>query len=213
MGAEFMALKEMGTISATATELAAVNALICEETGPGDFQAQYQDLLSDVLNTYRLILSSLTPLTAMTDRAAFKEGLALMVAEFSTSLPVTTNEARNNAEFTYEKNLQFRKRAEVKTSYPILKNAFSRLHDYIDKWIDNDIWLVMSLDNLLKRLLRHLEDVQAMQGKDNEMAYAMYLSCAGQLAPYVSLIQTSLARIEADLPAMSAGSTDAAQSA
>ena len=186
MGAEFMALKEMATISATCTELAAVNELICAETGPGDFQIQYQDLLTDVLNTYRLILAALTPLTALTGRPAFKTGLANMVAEFSTSLPVTTNEARNNAEFTYEKNLQFRKRAEVKTSYPILKNAFGRLHDFIDKWIDNDIWLVMSLDNLLKRLLRHLEDVQAMQAKDNEMAYAMYLSCAGQLGPYVS---------------------------
>ncbi len=213
MGAEFMALKEMGTISATVTELAAVNTLICEETGPGDFQAQYQDLLSDVLNTYRLILSALTPLTAMAERKAFKDGLGMMVAEFSTSLPVTTNEARNNAEFTYEKNLQFRKRAEVKTSYPILQNAFSRLHDYIDKWIDNDIWLVMSLDNLLKRLLRHLEDVQAMQAKDNEMAFAMYLSCAGQLAPYVSMIQAALDRIEADLPALAQPSAEQAQSA
>ena len=55
--------------------------------------------------------------------------------------------------------------------------------------------------------------MQAMQAKDNEMAFAMYLSCAGQLAPYVSMIQAALDRIQADLPALAQPSAEQAQSA
>jgi hypothetical protein len=99
------------------------------------------------------------------------------------------------AEFTFEKNLQFRKRKEVKTSYPLLKATFARLQDLIDKWIDNDIWLAMSIDIVLKQLNLCLDDIAEAYKGDPEEAYGVYVSCVGGFGPYLAMISAALSEL------------------
>ncbi len=197
MGNEFKLLKSMATIAATASELAAVNTLITGEIGSADFLEEYDSLLADILNTYHGFENILRPLTAIRSAEDFEEHFSARFQFYGDNYQSALSEPRINAEFTFEKYLQFRKRREVKTSYPLLKNAFSRLHEYIDKWIDNDIWLAMTIDSLLKTLFRLLGEVNAVCARDPEEAFAVYNAFVAGLSSYLDLIHQALEQIEA----------------
>ena len=199
MGVEFTIVKELSTISATAAELAAVNAIICAEIESGEFRDEYDSLLSDILNTYRVVLATLKPLAAIHTVEAFAQQFPEQLQHYGDHYQSALSEPRINAEFTYEKYLQFRKRKELKTSYPPLKRSFARLHDFIDKWIDNDIWLAMCIDTLFKMLFRLLNEVQEFKSRDLEHAFATYHSCLGNVADLLNLIDTALAKVESEI--------------
>ena len=194
MGKEFKILKELATISATALELSAVNRLICREIPLGDFRCEYDSLIRDIRNTYQGLIETLQPLTdlaAETDSTAtFTDGFAACTEAFKSSYVAALSEPRINAEYTFEKYLQFRKRKEVKTTYPPLQAAFVRFHDLIDKWIDNDIWLAMCIDVVLKQLNLFVDDVAQACQRDPEEGAALYLSCVDQLSPYLLILRT-----------------------
>lgn len=199
MGIEFTIGKDLATISATISELAAVNTIICEEIGSADFQQEYASLIADILNTYRVVNRMLQPLVAISSPAEFEMDFSGSYKEYSQSYQPALSEPRVNAEFTFEKYLQFRKRKETKTGYPLLKRSFSRLHDFIDKWIDNDIWLAMTIDTLFKALNRLLGEIADINSKDTETAYVMYTSVFNNLPPYLAIIESQIDNIEAQL--------------
>ena len=197
MGIEFTIVKEMAVISATLCELAAVNRIICEEIGSPDFHREYRDLLGDITNSYLVVDTALSPLTALRTLAEFRDRFDSVHRHYSDTYQAALSEPRINAEFTYEKYLQFRKRRELATSYPVLKRTFSRLHDFIDKWIDNDIWLAMCIDTQLKMLNRLLNEVAEQKSRDEETAFHLYHSAVGNLPPYLQIIDNGLKDIMA----------------
>ncbi len=192
MGKEFKVIKETATISSTLAELVAVNRIICHEIPSADFRAEYDSLLGDIFNSYQAFLDLMTPLTQCLQLATFNEQFAAASQQFEENYQATHSISRVNAEFTFEKYLQFRKRKETKTSYPPIKAAFERLHDLIDKWIDNDIWLAMSMDTVFKFLAQILVEVKDLQKKDPEAAFDLYNSCIGAIAPYLAMIDSCL---------------------
>lgn len=196
MGNEFKLLKDAATISATLTELVAVNTLITGHISSDNFLDEYESLLADILNTYRCFEDILQPLVTLRDQQDFNQYFSSQFEWYSEHYQAALSEPRVNAEFTFQKYLQFRKRRETKTGFPLLKNAFSRLHDYIDKWIDNDIWLAMTIDSLLKMLFRLLSEVQAVNSRDSEEAFSLYHSFTSGLLPFCDLIHQQLDQIE-----------------
>lgn len=199
MGIEFTITKDLATISATVSELSAVNTIICEEIGSADFHQEYTSLLWDILNTYRVVNRIVQPMVDIQSFAEFNHSFMACHQEYSGGYQAALSEPRVNAEFTFEKYLQFRKRKETKTSYPLLKRSFSRLHDFIDKWIDNDIWLAMTIDTLLKGINRFLSEVAELNSKDQESAYALFSSVMTCMPPYLEIIASRTEAIAAQL--------------
>ncbi|MFV8816602.1 hypothetical protein [Haliea sp. E17] len=197
MGDEFKLLKALATISATSSELAAVNQLITAEIGSADFLEEYDSLLFDILNTYRGLESILRPMVSVSSPEKFRQDFSSRFEWYANHYQAALSEARINAELTFEKYLQFRKRREVATGFPLLKHAFSRLHDFVDKWIDNDIWLAMTIDTLLKTLFRMLGELNTIQSRDPEDAFALYTSYMAGVLSYLDLIHQNLGQIEA----------------
>lgn len=193
MGKEITILKELATISMTSAELASVHELICDEIDTPDFNGAIDDLMSDMVNTYQLVLDNLYPFARIASMAHFEAEFTRCYDAYITGLNRNLSIPRINAELTYEKTLQFRKRWEVKTSYPILKIAFARLLEYIDKWHDNDIWLSMNIDLLLKTWSRFISDVNELRQKDSGLAFAQYDSVARHLPGYLHIIQRNIA--------------------
>jgi len=192
MGKEFKVIKEVATVSATLAELVAINRIICAEIPAAEFRAEYDSLLFDIVDTYRVVDQILTPLVAIDDIKVFCRDFPSLATWYTNNYQAALSKPRVNAEFTFEKYLYFRKRKETKTGYPALKAAFSRLHDLVDKWIDNDIWLAMSIDTILKMLYLHLLEVNESLGDDNEEAFNLYQSCVGRLPPYLKMIGDGL---------------------
>lgn len=196
MGTELNLLKELSTISITSAELAAVSQLIRAEIGSADFNRDFDDLMLDMEANYQVVIDNLAPLTGLNSLQVFSSDFAQVAEGFSSTYLSEVSRPRIYVENTFQKYLQFRKRREVSTSYPILKIAFSRLHDYIDKWIDNDIWLAMTIDIVFKLVQRWVTEVAELKNKDEEMAFMLYCSLSDNLADQLTLIKQSLARMK-----------------
>jgi len=199
MGLEFNITRDTACICATITELAAIDDIVRCEIDSADFYRDYDSLLRDVLNTYRVVVDTLGPLSDVTAQDAFTERFDGLYQHYGQHYQPALSEPRVNAELTYEKYLQFRKRREVQTGYPPLKRAFARLHDYIDKWIDNDIWLAMTIDTLFKLLFRFMGEVAEARKVDEEAAFQLYRSCIGGLPPLLSIISTGIDGLEREM--------------
>ena len=195
MANEFKALKELATVSATVSEPAGVNSVICSELDSADFRSEYDSLLQDVVNTYQVVIDIIEPLMALNDRSQFDSQFAELSSWYAQHYQKALSQPRINAEFTYEKYLQFRKRKEVATGYPLLKVCFTRLHDFIDKWIDNDIWLAMCIDTLLKMLNLQLHELQDVYRADKDEAWMLFCAGPGRCAPYLKMIEDNLSVI------------------
>jgi len=192
MGREFKVIKELATISATAVEFAAVNRIICQEIPSPDFRREYDSLITDIRATYQVVLDILQPVADITAPEAFNSQFTITYNRYKEHYQAALSEPRVYAEFTFEKYLQFRKRKEVKTSFPMLKMVFARLHDLIDKWIDNDIWLAMSIDLMLKQLNICLDHVADACKSDPEEAYALYQACTGGFSIYLGIVSEAV---------------------
>lgn len=196
MGTELNLLKELSTISITSAELAAVASIIRSEIGSADFNADFDDLMLDMQANYEVVLENLLPLTQLLSQEDFSDNFARLSEHYNSHYLSEVSRPRIYVENTFQKYLQFRKRKEVSTGYPILKISFARLHDYIDKWIDNDIWLAMTIDIVFKLVNRWLLEVAELQKKDDEMAYALYLSLKDNLADQLQIIEKQLASMQ-----------------
>ncbi|MCG8313081.1 MAG: hypothetical protein MI976_07685 [Pseudomonadales bacterium] len=189
MANESNVFKELANISMSISELAAVKAIIWEEIESQEFRDQFADLLSDMVNSYQVVLKNLQPFAQINTPELFSQHFDTRRDELAQSYSVDNGIPRANAEFTYEKYLEFRQLKITRTSYPLLKVAFARLHAYIDKWLDNDIWLAMSIDVLFKMTFRVMEDIAQQKPKDSETAYKLFRSCAAKLPPYLAIIE------------------------
>ena len=182
MGTEFSMMKDLATISATLGELSAVQQLIREEIDSPEFLGEFDLLLIDIVDTYEVVADILRPLVKLSEFSSYQQSFEPHWKQFNANYQKALSKPRINAEFTFEKYLQFRKLKATKTSYPPLKRAFGRLHDLVDKWIDNDIWLAMTIDSLLKKLFNFLAEVAELHSQDPSSAFSLYRSCVGGFA-------------------------------
>lgn len=197
MGIELNSLKDMATVSMTAVELAAIDKIIVTHISNASFVNDYQSLIEDITNTYQVVLDNLQPLLDFHTEQQFSEGYNGPSQAFLDCYLKEISKPRVNAEFTYEKYLQFRKLKEVNTGYPLLKRTFARLHDFIDKWIDNDIWLAMTIDSLFKMTARLLNELNELKARDAEDAFIVYQSGLPGFQVYLEIIANSLQQIAA----------------
>lgn len=195
MGKELSILKELATISMTSAELASCCKLITDEICDQEFLQHFEALRSDIRNTYELIVKVFRPFAGLSDQSAFDKHFPKIHQNFCDQFNQNISIPRVNAELTYEKTLQFRKIKLVHTSYPTLKLAFTRLLEYIDKWHDNDIWLSMSIDLLMKTFRQELAEVSSAYAKDTETAFVIYHSVVRHFDAYLKIIENNLEAI------------------
>lgn len=197
MGIELNCLKDISAISITATELCALDSIILENISNPDFLNQYNDLLYDIINSYQVVLDNLMPFMSISTQQQFEMDFQQSYQSYIGCYLKEISRPRVNAECTYEKYLQFKKLKEVNTGFPLLKRSFLRLHDFIDKWLDNDIWLAMYIDSLFKMVARLLNEINDIGRHDSEDAFIVFQSSLLQFIPYVQIINTCLEKIAA----------------
>jgi hypothetical protein len=125
----------------------------------------------------------------MTNESEFCEKFDSTHANYKATYLSITNRPRVASEQAYFEYMLLREFKETQTDYPLLKRTFVRLDEFIDKWITNDAWLAMSIENHLKLLHRFLNEVAELKQKDPTDAFIIFQAAMVTLRPYYALLE------------------------
>lgn len=189
MGVELKIVRELATVCVTASELAAVENLIKGELTKPAFVEQFDKMAGAIRECYGVTAANLRPWLEMTKETEFCEKFDVAYADYKATYLSITNRPRVASEQAYLAYMLLREYKETQTAYPLLKLTFARLDEFIDKWVTNDAWLAMTIENLVKMLYRFLTEVAELKQKDPTDAFAIYQALMGALRPYYSLLE------------------------
>ena len=191
MGTELIISRELGNVCATAAELTAINQTITRYIKSESFVAVFRPMVQEIAKCYEVLIHGMDAFIKLSDELSFNQGFDNCFDHYKNSYLKEVSKPRIYSEEAYEHYLVMKGMDESKTGYPLLKRTFIRLDDLIDKWITNDAWLAMSLDNILKMLQRLLTEIAEMKRLDPEEAFMVYSSAMTVFAPFVAQIGTN----------------------
>ena len=189
MGVELNIVRELATVSVTASELAAIDNLIKGELKKPAFVEQFDKMAGAIGVCYGVTAANLQPWLEITNETEFCEKFDSAHADFKATYLSITNRPRVASERAYIEYTVLREYKETQTAYPMLKRTFDRLDEFIDKWITNDAWLAMSIENLFKMLHRFLNEVAELKQKDSTDAFTIFQAAMVALHPYYALLE------------------------
>ncbi|CAD6882258.1 hypothetical protein [Methylomonas albis] len=189
MGVELKIVRELATVCVTAGELAAIESLIKGELNKSAFIEQFDKVAGAIGECYDVTAASIQPWLNITSETEFCEKFDSTYAEFKATYLSITNRPRVTSEEAYLGYMLLREYKETQTAYPLLKLTFVRLDEFIDKWITNDAWLAMTIENLVKMLYRFLTEVAEHKQKDPTDAFAIYQALMVAMRPYYGLLE------------------------
>lgn len=189
MGVELKIVRELASVCVTASELASIASLIKGELKKPDFVGQFDKMANAIGECYRVTVANIQPWLDMANETEFCEKFDSVHADFKATYLSTTNRPRVASEQAYIEYMALREYKETQTDYPLLKRTFERLDEFIDKWITNDAWLAMAIENLLKTLHRFLNEVAELKHKDPSDAFTIFQAAMVALRPYYALLE------------------------
>ena len=189
MGLELNIIRELSTVCVTASELAAIENLIKGELKKPAFVEQFGKMAGAIGECYGVTAANIQPWLEMTNETEFCEKFDSAHSDYKATYLSVTNRPRVASEQAYIEYMVLREYKETQTAYPLLKRTFARLDEFIDKWITNDAWLAMSIENLLKMLHRFLNEVAELKQKDPTDAFTIFQAAMVALRPYYALLE------------------------
>lgn len=188
MGIELNIYEELANITVAATEAASVTRIIRSEIRNDEFLDHYEAIVDRLASCLDVIQQHLGPFAALTSQQIFMAQYDGLATAYAACYLKEISRPRALSDEAYEDYLLLQTRREFKTGFPLLKRTFERLEKFIDKWVTNDAWLAMSIDNLFKRMQRLFNEVTELKQKDPEDAFLIYQSAFADFADYLNLI-------------------------
>ncbi|AMK76891.1 MULTISPECIES: hypothetical protein [Methylomonas] len=189
MGVELKIVRELATVCVTVGELAAIETLIKGELTKPAFIEQFDKMAGTIRECYGVTAAVVLPWLEMTNETEFCNKFDADYADYKATYLGITNRPRVASEQAYLDYMLLREYKETQTAYPLLKLTFARLDEFIDKWITNDAWLAMTIENFVKMLYRFLTEVAELKQKDPTDAFAIYQALMVALRPYYILLE------------------------
>lgn len=189
MAIERIIVEELANISMTLTELSAITSIINSEIKNEVFSTLFNKIVSDIDKCYETVIINIQPFIALNSEENFVNEYDQLQGVYTASYLIEVGKPRVYVENAYEAYLELKMLKESKTQFPILKRTFKRLDELIDKWITNDAWLAMYIDNLFKRLQSLLTEIAELKKKDPNDAYLIYNSAFTNFEPYFELLK------------------------
>jgi len=208
MGIELDCLQELASINVALTELSSLSRIINAEIRAGEFSIRFNTIVSGISRCFDVVTDNLMILSKIDSENALLEKYDDFHADYTNSYLKEISKPRIYSDEAYEDYVLLRLQREIKTSYPLLKRSYERLDKFIDKWITNDAWLAMSIDNLFKRLQTLFNEIAALKKKNPEEAFLIYSSAYSDFNPYFTLImqQRTLLVENQNMPEQAGGS-------
>lgn len=174
MGYEFKISKELTTLAATAGEWLSIADTVNTHLSSGDFHRYFNRMVYFLPGAYGVVLANLSPFFELRTQADFNAKFDDLHDAYQKDFLQQASRPRHYADAAYEEFLQFSLLKEYKTNYPILKRTFASLYEFLDKWVNNDAWIVMGIDVILKTLNRLFLDIASLKKQDEDDAWLVY---------------------------------------
>lgn len=203
MGLELNLIRELATVCVTASELAAIENLIKGELTNPAFVEQFDKMAGVIGECYSVTVANVQSWLEMTNETEFCEKFDSAYADYKATYLSITNRPRVVSEQAYIEYMALREYKETQTAYPLLKRTFARLDEFIDKWITNDAWLAMSIENHVKMLYRFLTEIAELKQKDPTDAFTIFQAAMVALRPYHALLENDRKALEHRVGAIS----------
>lgn len=189
MAIELKLMKELATVCVTASELAAIETLIKGELAKPAFVEQFEKMGHAIGECYAVTAAVVVPWLEIGNETEFCNRYDAAYNDYKATYLSITNRPRLASEQAYVEYMLLREFKETQTAYPLLKATFARLDEFIDKWITNDAWLAMTIENFVKMLYRFLTEVAELKQKDPTDAFTIYRALMAALRPYYALLE------------------------
>lgn len=190
MGHEFKINKELASVSNTACEWLSIAEVVNGQIPSGAFHDQFNQMIRELTGCYELVVKNLRQLGELQDEAAFADGFDSLLEAYRGYYLQEASKPRPFADEAYEIFLELSLTKEYKTGYPLLRRTFDRLNEFVDKWVTNDSWIVMSLDIVFKTMLRFLQELETLKKQDCEDAFIVYQSAMKRFLSYADFIES-----------------------
>ncbi|SEG17864.1 hypothetical protein [Marinobacterium lutimaris] len=206
MGTELTLIREMTSVCATASEWDGIARTVNTLLRSGDFNRQFNLMVAELNKTYVMLADTLSPFAELNSEERFVKQFDALYEQYRGRYLLDVSQPRKLADETYEIYLLLRQSKEIRTGYPLLKRTFTRLDEFIDKWVTNDAWLAMSIDTLLKMLNRFFTEIADIKRGDSEEAFLVYDAAFAELRIYLALLEKKQDRHRESLMAGTAAS-------
>lgn len=187
MGIELDIGQEIASVCAALTEMSAISKVIVQEIHNVEFMSRYGNITTPIAKCSDVLLTNLQPFLELDTESAFTADFDARHSEYTERYLMEISKPRAYSDQAYEEHLLLRTLKDCKTGYPLLKRTFERLDKFIDKWITNDEWLAMGIDNLFKRLQTLFNEVALAKKKDPTDAFTIYNGAMQAISPYIKL--------------------------
>lgn len=196
MGIELDIIQELSGVNVALSETTSLARIINGEIHAGEFHTRFNKIIDDIGKCFAVVTDNLQPFFEITSEADLLKRFDPLHTHYSESYLKEISKPRIYCDDAYEGYVLLRLQKEIKTGFPILKRSFERLDKYIDKWITNDAWLAMAIDNAFKRLQILLNEIATLKKKDPEYAFLIYAGAFNEFSPYLDLINQQYSTLQ-----------------
>ncbi len=188
MSTELIILSELAKVTAIQSECDAIAAIVDQHIGNAEFVGPFHRMIDEINECFRFVEEKFAPFIALSTQREFDEFFDTLSASYQKSYLSEVSKPRHMADRAFELSIVVMQRKEFKTSYPLLKRTFDRLDYLLDKYVTNDAWLVMSIDSMLRRMSRFLNEVAELKKFDGEESFLTYHTLMLGIGRYLTLL-------------------------
>lgn len=188
--------EELAVIPVTAIELISITNSFNTIVKNGEFLSLYNAIIAEISQSYAVIDELISPFINLDTETKFTQFFEQIFQSFKERYLFDVSKPRRYCDNIYDDYIALQQTKESQSGFPILKRTFSRLDAFYDRWITNDNWLAMSIDNSIKLYNRHLSEISDINKIDPEYAYEIYRSANTDLFGYLDMIRKKHAQLQ-----------------
>lgn len=190
MSLELKIRKELGTLTATAYEWYGYYSIVNSKVRSGEFHRLFNKMIFELVDIYGLVTDGLAPFVAIESEEQFAASFDSLQEEYQNNFLQLASKPRHHCDAAYEEFLLFSIMKDYKTGYPLLKRTYESMDTFVDKWVTNDAWIVMSMDVVFKSLNRLLLEISTLKKQDLEDAWLVYQQAFAGFSPQLEMLKS-----------------------
>ena len=195
MSMEFQINEELASIAVTSTELYSASRNILGLVRSKDFIQGFTETVAEINQAFEVLHNSFAPFTQINDETSFTANFIRLYQNFTNNYLLEISKPRKYFDNVYETFIELQQTKEAKSKFPLLSHHYSRFAKLYDKQVDNDAYLAMSIDRVIKLQNRLLKNTAELMEKDPEDAFFLFHSAFTDFSDYLNVTYNNSEKI------------------